>query len=141
MKKLPIKIIDGNNIILQPFSEKFLTDNYLDWMNDKETTKFISKAKKENSMYDLELFVKHMIKSNLDYFTEENIKNWKHKKVDTPEKNDVLIFKVRSNTANHCGVFLGNDVFYHHAENRLSCRENLYPFWAEHLVGIYRYVA
>ena len=68
MKKLPIKIIDGNNIILQPFSEKFLTDNYLDWMNDKETTKFISKAKKENSMYDLELFVKHMIKSNLDYF-------------------------------------------------------------------------
>ena len=68
MKKPPIKIIDGKNVILQPFSEKFLTDNYLNWMNDKETTKFISKAKKENSMYDLELFVKHMIKSNLDYF-------------------------------------------------------------------------
>ena len=68
MKKPPIKIIDGNNVILQPFSEKFLTDNYLNWMNDKQTTKFISKAKRENSMYDLELFVKNMIKSNLDYF-------------------------------------------------------------------------
>ena len=28
---------------------------------------------------------------------------------------------------------------FHHAENRLSCRESLYPFWAKHLTGIYRY--
>jgi len=68
MKKLPIKIIDGNNVTLKPFSEKFLTDDYLNWMNDKETTKFISKAKKKNSMHDLELFVKNMIQSNSDYF-------------------------------------------------------------------------
>lgn len=80
-------------------------------------------------------------KNNLDYFTEENILNWNHKKVNSLEKNDVLIFKVRGKVANHCGVYLGNDVFFHHAENRLSCRENLYPFWAEHLVGIYRYAA
>tara|TARA_B100000424_G_scaffold36687_1_gene24874 strand:- start:10508 stop:11194 length:687 start_codon:yes stop_codon:yes gene_type:complete len=78
--------------------------------------------------------------NDLDYFTEENIKNWNHKKVDSPEKNDVLIFKIREKVANHCGVYLGNDIFFHHAENRLSCRENLYPFWIQHLVGIYRYV-
>ena len=80
-------------------------------------------------------------KENIDYFTEENIKNWNHKKVDSPQKNDVLIFKIKGKVANHCGVYLGNDIFFHHAENRLSCRENLYPFWAEHLVGIYRYDA
>tara|TARA_Y100000996_G_C22533839_1_gene647548 strand:- start:51 stop:737 length:687 start_codon:yes stop_codon:yes gene_type:complete len=79
--------------------------------------------------------------NDLDYFTEENIKNWNHKKVDSPEKNDVLIFKIREKVANHCGVYLGNDIFFHHAENRLSCRENLYPFWIQHLVGIYRHVA
>ena len=79
--------------------------------------------------------------NDLDYFTEENIKNWNHKKVDSPKKNDVLIFKIREKVANHCGVYLGNDIFFHHAENRLSCRENLYPFWIQHLVGIYRYVA
>lgn len=80
-------------------------------------------------------------KNSLDYFTEENIKNWNHVKVDTPQKNDVLIFQVRENVADHCGVYLGNDIFFHHAENRLSCREHLYPFWAQHIVGIYRHVA
>lgn len=77
----------------------------------------------------------------LDYFTEENIKNWNHEKVDTLQKNDVLIFTIRNKIANHCGVYLGNDIFFHHAENRISCRENLYPFWAQNLTGIYRYVA
>ena len=76
----------------------------------------------------------------IDYFTEENIKNWNHVKVDTPQKNDVLIFAVESGTiGNHCGVYLGNDVFFHHAVNRLSCRESLYPFWARHIIGIYRH--
>ena len=79
--------------------------------------------------------------NNLNYFTEENIKNWNHKKVDIPEKNDVLIFQIQKDIPDHCGVYLGNDIFFHHAENRLSCRENLYPFWAKHIVGIYRYDA
>jgi proteasome lid subunit RPN8/RPN11 len=77
----------------------------------------------------------------LNYFTEENIKNWKHKKVDTPKKNDVLIFQMESDVPNHCGVYLGNDVFFHHAVNRLSCRESLYPLWRQYIVGIYRYEA
>jgi len=79
--------------------------------------------------------------NSLDYFTEENIKNWNHIKVDSPQKNDVLIFKVQADVPDHCGVYLGNDVFFHHAENRLSCREHLYPFWGQYIVGIYRYVA
>lgn len=75
----------------------------------------------------------------LNYFTEENIKNWRHTKVDTPRKNDVLIFQIDADVPNHCGVYLGDDIFFHHAVNRLSCRESLFPFWREHIVGIYRY--
>tara|TARA_Y100000992_G_C21247413_1_gene484029 strand:+ start:785 stop:1483 length:699 start_codon:yes stop_codon:yes gene_type:complete len=80
---------------------------------------------------------------NIDYFNEKTIKNWNHSPVDLQEiqKNDVLIFKIYSDINNHCGVYLGNDIFYHHAEERLSCRENLYPRWHKWLVGAYRYDA
>lgn len=76
---------------------------------------------------------------DLDYFTEDYISTWGFKKVDKPQKDDLLIFAVNSKIGNHCGVFLGNDIFFHHATQRLSCRENLYPFWIKHLIGIYRY--
>ncbi len=75
----------------------------------------------------------------LDYFTEKVIKQWGFKKVTSPQRNDLLIFAVESSVGNHCGVYLGNDVFFHHAVNRLSCRESLYPFWARHIIGIYRH--
>lgn len=76
-----------------------------------------------------------------NYFSEENIKRWNHKKVDTPQENDVLIFQIDADVPNHCGVYLGNDVMFHHAHNRLSCREPIVPMWKKYLVGIYRYEA
>ena len=78
-------------------------------------------------------------KQGLDYFTPEYIKSWGFKPVSNYEKSDLLIFKVNCTVANHCGVCIGNDVFYHHAQNRISCRENLYPTWIKWLTGIYRY--
>ena len=71
------------------------------------------------------------------------MQEWGFKKIDTEEltKNDIVTFSIRSDVPNHCGVFLGNDIFYHHAENRLSCRENLYPFWVTYLDRAYRYDA
>ena len=57
------------------------------------------------------------------------------------QKNDILIFSVYSSVPNHCGVYLGDDIFYHHATGRLSCRENLYPYWKKFLVKGYRYAA
>jgi len=80
---------------------------------------------------------------DLNYFCPEVIEKWGGKEIPLSDMkpNDVLIFKIRNTVPDHCGVYLGNDVFFHHAENRLSCRENLYPFWAEHIVGAYRYVA
>lgn len=75
----------------------------------------------------------------LDYFTEEIISSYGFRKVTDPQPKDLLIFSVTTNVGNHCGVYLGNDIMFHHAEKRLSCKENLYPFWIKHLTGIYRH--
>lgn len=75
----------------------------------------------------------------LDYFCDEIIEQWGFHKVTKPQKNDLLIFQVSEKVPDHCGVYLGNDVFFHHACGRLSCRESLYPFWMQKLVGIYRH--
>jgi proteasome lid subunit RPN8/RPN11 len=75
-----------------------------------------------------------------NYFTEENIKTWGFKAVeDSMKEGDLLVFKLMANVANHCGVYLGEDIFYHHALNRISCRENLFPNWKKHIIGVYRY--
>ena len=80
--------------------------------------------------------------TKLDYFCPEIIKEWGGEEVDLNnlKENDLITFKIDSTVANHCGIFLGNDIFYHHASNRLSCRENLYPFWAQYIDRGYRYV-
>ena len=80
---------------------------------------------------------------DLDYFTEEIIKEWNHVPVPLEEikPNDVLIFKLYAPKNNHCGVYIGDDIFYHHAINRLSCRESLYPAWYKRITGVYRYAA
>ena len=59
--------------------------------------------------------------------------------VDTPQKGDVILFQIYGTVPNHCGIYLGEDVMLHHAENRLSCRESLYPFWIKHLKRYTRY--
>jgi len=35
MKKPPIKTIESDKIKLQPFSKNFISNNYLNWINDK----------------------------------------------------------------------------------------------------------
>ena len=89
------------------------------------------------------MFIEDYWEKDIDYFNDKTISDWQHSPVSLNEikENDVLIFRVFSNINNHCGVYLGNDRFYHHAENRLSCRENLYPQWKKWLVGAYRYAA
>ena len=53
MKKLKIKSIENKKVLLEPFSHNFISKEYLSWMNDKETTKFIHKAKKDISDKEL----------------------------------------------------------------------------------------
>ena len=88
------------------------------------------------------MFVDDYWDKDIDYFNEETIAQWNHKPISNLNEireNDVLIFRIFSNLNNHCGVYLGNDIFYHHAQNRLSCRESLFPKWYKWLVGAYRY--
>lgn len=89
------------------------------------------------------LFEDNWYRKGLDYFCPDVIKNWGGQEIELSDlkENDVLIFRVQEEINNHCGVYIGNDIFYHHAINRLSCRENLFPFWQKYLVGAYRYVA
>ena len=102
-----------------------------DWLIEKANITIPARAPFEDDWWD----------RDLDYFTEERIRGWNLVKVDEAQEHDVLVFSVEAEVGNHCGVYLGNDVFFHHAVNRLSCRESLYPFWVKHLIGIYRYEA
>jgi len=86
------------------------------------------------------LFEDDWWEKGLDYFTDEYIATWGFEKVEgNMQKDDLLIFTIKANVGNHCGVYLGDDIFYHHAENRISCRESIYPFWKQYISGVYRY--
>lgn len=86
------------------------------------------------------LFEDYWWEKDLDYLGEKVLGEWGFTKINEPPKrNDLLIFAIESTKGNHCGVYLENDIFFHHAENRLSCRESLYPFWGKHIIGVYRH--
>lgn len=68
MIKPKIKSIYGNSIILRPFSSEHLSKDYLSWINDTETTRFIQKANSNTSIEDLRIFANQMINSKNDYF-------------------------------------------------------------------------
>jgi len=75
-----------------------------------------------------------------DYITEACLKSWGFYPVDNYKKHDLIVLAVDHKINNHLGVVVGNnDTFLHHAVNRLSCRENLFPFWAKHITRVYRY--
>jgi proteasome lid subunit RPN8/RPN11 len=58
--------------------------------------------------------------------------------VDEPQEHDMIIFNVISDIPNHCGVYLGEDIFMHHAVDRLSCRESLHSFWGRYVTRYIR---
>lgn len=75
-----------------------------------------------------------------DYnYIQDEVKNWPFKKVNTLKYGDLLTFAVEHEKENHLAVYIEKDMIYHHAVNRLSCRENMYPFWGRYLRNIYRY--
>mgnify|MGYP003115042671 CR=1 FL=1 len=60
----------------------------------------------------------------LNYF-EDMIEPFGFYEVDQVQEHDVILFKIQAPVESHCGVYLQEDIFMHHAENRLSCRESL----------------
>jgi proteasome lid subunit RPN8/RPN11 len=74
-----------------------------------------------------------------DYFKAE-ISAWGFVPTEHLEYGNLITFSMGSSGIdNHLGIYIDNDEFFHHAANRLSCRENLYPTWGEHITGIYKY--
>ncbi len=136
--EMELKVLQPENNYTDLYGReyKFGTVDCFEAMRDYLITKNITippRALFEDGWYD----------KGLDYFSSEVIKSWGGQPVDLDkiQENDVLIFRVQEIVNNHCGVYIGNDIFYHHAVNRLSCRESLYPFWYQYLEGAYRYVA
>ena len=73
-----------------------------------------------------------------DYMKDAEL-NWPFIPVDTLQYGDLLTFATDTDVENHIGVYVDKDCFFHHAVNRISCKENLYPFWVKHLKKVYRY--
>ncbi len=73
----------------------------------------------------------------LNYF-DDLFESFGFEKVDTLEKNDLIFFRVMAQVPNHCGVYIGEDLFLHHAVNRLSCRESIYSVWGKYITGYFR---
>lgn len=77
----------------------------------------------------------------LDYLNEESINAWGFRRIPRQQarKGDLMVFAVGTDINNHCAVYLGEEVIFHHAAHRLSCRESLFPLWAKYLTEVYRY--
>lgn len=64
---------------------------------------------------------------------------WPFVETSSLEYGNLITFAVEHEKENHMGVYLENDCFFHHVEHRLSCKENLYPFWGKHIKKVYKY--
>ena len=73
-----------------------------------------------------------------DYLSSLN-ERWPFNEVTSLRYGDLITFAIGSSIENHIGVYLEFDCFFHHAVDRLSCKENLYPFWGKHIKKVYRY--
>lgn len=69
----------------------------------------------------------------------KNIQDWPFVPAQGLEYGTLITFAVESEVENHLGIYLDKDIFFHHAVHRLSCRENLYPFWGKFIRNIYKY--
>jgi len=71
-------------------------------------------------------------------YMENEVMEWPVEQVKNLLYGDILLLSVSSKKPNHLAIYLDNDIIFHHAINRLSCRENMYPLWAENIYGIFR---
>ena len=66
-------------------------------------------------------------------------KEWPFKPTTGLEYGNLITFAVEADQENHLGIYLDNDIFFHHAFNRLSGKEPLYPFWGSYIKKVYKY--
>lgn len=83
------------------------------------------------------IFEENWWNKGLDYF-KDLYESFGFVQVDSPQKHDIIVFKMLAQVSNHCGIYLGEDIFLHHAVNRLSCRESVNSVWRKYIAGYYR---
>ena len=72
-----------------------------------------------------------------DYFTKPGFKVVGNCLKDAKE-GDLLLFNIRAKFPNHAGIYLGNGIFGHHLQNRVSKKEPVEP-WSRYLVKVMRH--
>lgn len=60
-------------------------------------------------------------------------------KVNNPEIGDIILMQIHSDVPNHVGVYLGEQMFLHHINNRLSKRDLFSGYWLNCKHSIWRY--
>lgn len=107
----PIKKIIGSNIDLVPFSKIFISNDYLNWMKDKDITMFIVKQDDKISLDDIHSFVEKMIHSKSDYFfaiiykkTKKHIGNVRLGPIDLNSMKSKFGILIGDKNFHNCGV-------------------------------------
>jgi len=68
MRKIIIPSLESERLILEPLSTKFISKNYLEWMQDPETTKYMESGGLE---YSYEMLTEYLKK-----IEDDNILSW-----------------------------------------------------------------
>lgn len=64
----PIRALRGRLVTLQPFADRFVSDEYLGWLRDDAVTRYIVKAGADTTLDDVRAFCTAMIRSERDFF-------------------------------------------------------------------------
>lgn len=147
MRISPIKRIEGDKVILEPFSSKFVSEDYLNWMNDKDASRFILKADKKISFNDLHVFTNEMINSEVDYFFAILVKinnlhvgNVRLGPIDF--KLSKSKFGILTGNKDFRGTGIGTEVMHHTKDfcfNYLNLKQISMPVVKEHTAAINLY--
>lgn len=68
MKPAPLLGMEGDRVVLVPFSEDFVSERYLEWLKDDDTTRWLVKAGPDVGLGEVRAFCRDMIASPNDCF-------------------------------------------------------------------------
>lgn len=107
--------LEGERIILEPFVERFISDEYISWLTDEETIRWLVKAGSRIDRVEVEKFCRSMIVSADDCFfaivlrqKEKHIGNVRIGTVDWTSRTTRFGMMIGDASARGCGF--GTDV-------------------------------
>ena len=122
-------------MVSNPESEYYLGDDPKDHQEALEDRDYYKQEL--NIELPTTIFEENWWNKGLNYF-KDLYESFGFVQVDSPQKHDIIVFKMLAQVSNHCGIYLGEDIFLHHAVNRLSCRESVNSVWRKYIAGYYR---